>query len=105
MTSSKLTRGWVAINALGAGVYLYFASSVWPPAELRGLSEGHAAGDPIVWGLTALPTFVACAAVNAGVLVWSGWSRLSRGFWRVTSYAWFIPVIWGIAYAIDFLHE
>ena len=104
MTRAQRTTLWLVVNVCGALAYLYFASWVWPPPELRGMPEGHAAGDAFVWGLGALPMFLTCALIDAGVLVWSAFGYARDGAWRFAWWAWSIPALWLVAFAIDRYH-
>ena len=101
------TRGtviWVAGNLMGALCYLYFASWVWPEPELRGTEYAIGAGDPLVWAVSALPTFVLCVVANAAV---AGWviARRRSGGWRPSRLAWLIPALWLLACGIDRAHH
>ncbi|HKU17906.1 MAG TPA: hypothetical protein VJP80_01400 [Candidatus Saccharimonadales bacterium] len=62
--TSKL-KIWVAINAVGLILYLYFASKIWAFAGDVGLTGGP--GDPIIWAMTALPFLVVCSFIN---IIW-----------------------------------
>ncbi|QAU23075.1 hypothetical protein EO087_02960 [Dyella sp. M7H15-1] len=59
--ASKL-KIWVAINAIGLILYLYFSSRIWAPADEAGLMGGP--GDPILWAMTALPFLIVCSLIN-----------------------------------------
>jgi hypothetical protein len=89
-TKSKDTY-WVLANIVGIGIYLYFASGIWPVPDDTDL----AAGTPIVWGLTVFPAFLLCSLMN---IVWltlivsggrrgKGW--LSMRAWLLVVISWF----------------
>ena len=101
MTRSQRTALWLAINGCGALLYLYFASWVWPPFELRGRPEGHAAGDFMIWTFFALPAFLVPTALDLVVLAWGTSRRLRHGAWPFTRWAWLIPLLWLITFSID----
>jgi hypothetical protein len=48
---------WVSINLVGIGVFISLAMPTWIEPELANV-PGASAGDPIIWGLTALPILV-----------------------------------------------
>ncbi|MGI8766265.1 MAG: hypothetical protein ACR2KM_07110 [Gemmatimonadaceae bacterium] len=98
------TRGtvlWVTVNLLSAACYLYFASWVWPEPELRGTEYAISPGDPFVWALSALPTFVLCMVINAVLLIAWRIDRRRADGWRPSALAWLIPLLWLAACAID----
>lgn len=80
---------WVGANILGIGIYLYFASRLWPLPKDAGTDL---AANPIVWGLTAFPAFAVCSLIN---IIWLT-LILHEGFrgkgWR-SMRAWLLVVV------------
>lgn len=58
---------WICANVLGVGLYLYFASGLWPRPEEVGI--GDLAGNAIIFGFTVLPVLIAFMLIN---LLWLG---------------------------------
>lgn len=56
----------ILANPLCLVLYLYYASWIWAAPEEQGLYGGP--GDPIIWGLSALPWLAAGAFVNIVVI-------------------------------------
>jgi len=90
---------WVWANIIGFGIYLYFASKLWPLPEDAG---ADLAGNPIVWGLTVFPVFAVCLLINIvwlALIVLGG--RKGKG-WR-SMRAWLLVMVaWVLVYRLDF---
>jgi hypothetical protein len=56
----------ILANPLCVSLYLFYASWIWAPPEEQGLYGGP--GDPIIWGLSALPWLAAGAFANVVVI-------------------------------------
>lgn len=67
MKSRQLALAWLAINVLGMGGYLFFASSLWVKPEEQGTPGGP--GDAFYWLFTLVPILVAFAVFNIAALV------------------------------------
>ncbi len=90
-------RYWVAANALGLAVFVYFSSWIWAPFGQEGLLGGP--GDALVWGTTALPTFLLFTLVDLAWFVWIIISRKqsklkSLAVWVLVALCWFAAQMW-----------
>jgi hypothetical protein len=103
VTRSQRTCLWVAGNACGALLYLYFALRVWPALALRQYSwaERHGPAGDIIWSLSALPTFAGTMILDLGVLLWAAHRRLESSDSPFTRWAWSIPMLWALAIELD----
>ena len=90
---------FIATNALGLLLYLYFASWIWAPPSEKGLYGGP--GDPIIWVVFAFPFLLGFAVLNFLVFV----SALVRAIlymkWRFFFIASFVIFAWCAAYTYD----
>lgn len=111
MHSERLNRGnlpaqgWsvvlLALNAIGAVVYLVRASNAWAIPQERELGIHSVTGEPYIWALAVFPV---CAVFLVLNLTWGAFilprKRWQSGvFWLLT-----IP-IWLAALVIDFAHH
>lgn len=105
-----MTRNWdisgqrwssvlLALNLIGAVIYVYRASYGWVLPQERGL---HAVtGEPYIWASAVFPVCFAFFLLN---LTWAAFI-LARKQWR-TGVLWLSTIpIWLIAVAIDFAHH
>lgn len=85
-------------NIICLGIYLYFASKLWPLPEDAG---ANLAGNPIVWGLTVFPVFAICMLINIvwlALIVLGG--RKGKG-WRSMRTWILVMVAWVLVYRLD----
>jgi len=94
----------IVINFAGVAGYLLFSVQFWPPAELADI-PGAGAGDPIIWGLVAIPLVLVFFLVDFGLVIWNGISRLWRGYWVLTPIFILVPFAWMAAIQIEFSHH
>jgi hypothetical protein len=89
----------IALNLVGAIVYVCLASRSWAIPQERGLHSET--GEPFVWALSVMPIFAIFFVVNVG---WGAFIVVRRQ-WR-RGYLWLLTVlIWLVAAAIDFAHH
>ena len=89
----------LALNMIGAVIYVILASRAWAIPEEKGLNS--MTGEPFVWAFAVLPIFAIFLALN---LTW-GILILSRRLWH-NGRSWLLALaIWIIAIAIDFAHH
>jgi hypothetical protein len=99
--SSVTTRILLALNVMGAALYLWWASHAWvnPIERAKGLHS--ITGEPYVWAIGVFPIWAVFLLLNAiwGVLIlrWRQWGR--GRLWLLV-----VP-IWHIAVVIDFAHH
>ena len=92
------------LNICGALAYLYCASEVWADPQLANI-PGAGAGDPIIWGLSALPILLLFLMMNVLFLLWVLFSSVRRRKLRLSFVYAATPVAWvGILY-IDYSHH
>jgi hypothetical protein len=94
----------IPANMVGVGMYLWFSVPLWAPSELANI-PGAGAGDPIVWGLSALPTLAFFLLLNLVWLAWGGVARIIHCSWPVRALYLAIPAIWAMALYVDFSHH
>lgn len=91
----------LALNAMGAVLYLWWASHAWVIPQERALGIHSITGEPLVWASGVFPIWAAFLLLNAiwGVLIlrWRQWG--SGRLWLLL-----VP-IWFIAIAIDYAHH
>lgn len=89
----------LALNLIGAIVYVCLASHSWAIPRERGLHSQTA--EPFIWFMFVMPVFTLFFLVN---VVWGG-LILVRRQWR-SGYSWLLTaLIWLIAAGIDFAHH
>lgn len=101
----KSHRGWptdyalLALNLVGAIVYVCLASHAWAIPQERGLHSQTA--EPFIWFLFVAPIFAVFFVVNViwGVLILVSRQWLRGYFWLLTA------LIWLLAAVIDFVHH
>jgi hypothetical protein len=103
-TSGAANLAIVLANVLGAAIYLWFSVPHWAPAELANMS-GAGAGDPIIWGLSALPTFAFFLLLNLVWLLWAGTMFFVRRRWPVKIIYLVVPALWAVTLYVDFSHH
>jgi hypothetical protein len=93
----------LTLNAIGVVTYLKLACPCWIEPELAYV-PGASAGDPIVWGLSALPILLLFF-----VLDFSWGASLGLGYLRrktaIHPTVWLVPIVWAVAIYIDFSHH
>jgi hypothetical protein len=95
---------WLAINALGAGIFLTVASSFWTEPEVAGL-PGASGGAAIGWFFLAVPVFCLFVLLHIGVIVWASLVRRKRGKWPISNLFWASLPIWLLALLVDNAHH
>ncbi|SRR5258708_35343956 len=89
----------IALNLIGAIVYVRLASQSWAIPQERGLHSQTA--EPFIWFMSVMPIFTIFFLVD---VVW-GAVILGRRQWR-RGYLWLLTVlIWLVAAVIDFAHH
>ncbi len=101
LLARSLTIKWLVVNVIGVVLYLLGASNGWVEPELAEI-PGAAGGGAIIWFLFAVPTFLLFALINSGAILWSSIRRYRNGWWPMTKWVWFVPVIWFLAVWLDF---
>ena len=98
------TKIILAINAIGALIFLFVASRFWVESELAGI-PGASGGAPIIWFLVTVPIILFFVLSNFGVVAWAFIVRRKRGVWPVSNFIWLSIPIWLSALVIDNLHH
>ena len=88
-------------NVLGAATYLWFSVPLWAPAELAN-EPGAGTGDPIIWGLTGLPTLAFFLLLNVVWLLWACTIFFARRRWPVKIIYLAVPILWAFTLFVDF---
>jgi hypothetical protein len=91
----------VAVNVLGALLYLWQASAAWAiPAE-RAAGISTVTGEPFVWALAVFPVWGAFLLLNGA---WATFAREKA--WRVHTLSWLaVAAVWVTAMLVDFAHH
>lgn len=105
MTRRQQTGLWIALNVLGAAVYLLVASRAWSESALATLTDADMAGNAFVWFLTAVPIVAAFGLLNLGTLTWAVVKRRADRRWPFSSAVWLVPLVWVGAVIVDFAHH
>jgi len=92
---------FVAVNTIGAVLYLFAASVGWVEPELADI-PGASGGGAVIWFLFAVPVFFLFFLANIGTLVWACIHRFRNGGWLISKWGWFVPLIWLLAALLDF---
>jgi hypothetical protein len=101
MTRTKKAALWLAVNALGAIVYLTVASPAWVEPALADLPEAHGGGAAFVWFLSVVPVVLGFVVLDVVVLAWAFRARRKAGNWPFTNLAWLILPLWCCAMIVD----
>ena len=96
---NRASAYWVGSNMIGMGLYLYFASMLWPLPEDAGTDL---AGTPIIWGLTVFRVLAVCSLINIVWLTLIVRGGLRGKGWR-SMRVWLLVVIsWVAVNRLDF---
>lgn len=94
----------VLLNLVGAVTYLAISVPLWATPELAGI-PGAGSGDPIVWGLTALPVLAFCFLLNIVWMIWGVTVFLVTRKSPIKVVHLFVPILWIIVVYTDFSHH
>ena len=101
---NKFLRVLCGANALGAVAYLFLGSRVWIEPELADV-PGVAAGDSLIWGLTALPIFLIFLTTDLLLLLRGLAVAVSNRRLGVRGWCLPIPLLWLAVLYVDFQHH
>ena len=94
----------VIINVVGAFLYLFIAINFWASPELADV-PGAGAGDPIIWGLTALPVLFVFILLNCFWLIRALIVYCRTGKWTLRASDLAVPAIWAAVIVLDYSHH
>lgn len=95
------TLKFLIANCIGVALYLYGASFGWVEPELQDV-PGAAGGGAVVWGMFAIPVFLAFLLGNLVSLCWVCLRRLRAGIWAVSAWGLLVLPLWICAIWLDF---
>jgi hypothetical protein len=95
------SRGLLALNAIGAIVYVVRASSGWAIPQERAAGIYSVTGEPFVWFAAIFPIVVVFAVLN---IAWAALIIVRRD-WSIGRLWFCAATIWIIAIGIDFAHH
>ena len=102
--SNVRTVWYLAVNTVGAFVFLLIASRSWIEPELADV-RGASGGQGLVWFLTVAPVLLLFLLLNASTLVWAGVSRSRQRHWPLSKLSWLSIAIWLCALLVDNAHH
>lgn len=94
---------WLAINAIGAAIYLFAAARWW--ADPAASPETDPGGEAFGWLLEAVPVALGCAVLDVGMVVWAVRRRWKERAWPLSKLAWAIPILWLVVVRYEFAHH
>jgi len=89
----------LAVNILGAIVYVWMASRGWVTSQQIALHS--VTGEPFIWGLSVLPIVAVFLPTN---IIWGG-IILIRRQWQKGKMWLLAALIWLVAIVVDFAHH
>jgi hypothetical protein len=101
LAAQRWSLALLALNFIGAVVYVVAASNGWVIPPERELGLHSVTGEPFIWALSIFPV---CAAFLVLNLTWGGFI-LARKRWQ-SGIFWLLTIpIWLTAVVIDFAHH